>query len=310
LQPDLSVKIAGVTLKNPVIAASGTFGFGREYSKLFDLKELGGISLKGMTLEERNGNPPPRVAETPSGMLNCVGLQNPGIDYFLEYELPFLRKQDTTIICNIAGNTVSEYCEMAQRLSETDIDMIELNISCPNVKKGGAAFGTDCESAAHITREVRKYCKKPLIVKLSPAVADIAAIAQAVEAEGADAVSLINTLLGMRIDIKTRKPILSNNVGGLSGPAIFPVALRMVWQTARRVNIPVIGIGGISKWQDAIEMFLAGACAVQVGTATFTDPFAMIKIRDGIKNYFEENGIGSVSEICGKVQPYETGILY
>lgn len=308
-KPDLSVKIAGVTLNNPVIAASGTFGYGREYAKLFDLKEIGGISLKGMTLEERNGNPPPRVAETPGGMLNCVGLQNPGIDYFLENELPFLKKQGTTLICNIAGNTVNDYCAMAQRLSETEIDMIELNISCPNVKKGGAAFGTDCESAAGVTREVRKYCKKPLIVKLSPAAADITLIAQAVEAEGADAVSLINTLLGMRIDIKTHRPVLSNNVGGMSGPAVFPVALRMVWQTARKVKIPVIGMGGISKWQDAVEMFLAGACAVQVGTATFTDPFAMIKIRDGIEKFLEENGYSGVSDICGKVKPYETGIL-
>jgi dihydroorotate dehydrogenase (NAD+) catalytic subunit len=308
IKPDLSVTIAGVKLKNPVIAASGTFGYGREYSQLFDLKNLGGISLKGMTLEERAGNPPPRVAETPSGMLNCVGLQNPGIDYFLKEELPFLRKQGTVLICNIAGNTISEYCEMAQRLSQTDIDMIELNISCPNVKKGGAAFGTDCESAASVTREVRRNCTKPLIVKLSPAAADIAKIAQAVESEGADAVSLINTLLGMRIDINTRRPILSNNVGGLSGPAIFPVALRMVWQTANRVKIPVIGMGGISRWQDAVEMMLAGACAVQVGTATFGDPFAMIKIRDGIEKYLIENGCKSLSEICGKVEPYINGI--
>lgn len=306
-KPDLSVNIAGVKFKNPVIAASGSFGFGREYANLFDLSELGGISLKGMTLKERHGNPPPRVAETPSGMLNCVGLQNPGVDYFIENDLPFLKKQDTVLICNIAGNTVEDYCGMAERLSETEIDMIELNISCPNVKEGGVAFGTDCDSAAHITKEVRKYCKKPLIVKLSPNVTDIAAIAQAVEAGGADAVSLINTLLGMRIDIRTRRPILSNNVGGMSGPAVFPVALRMVWQVASRVKIPVIGLGGVSKWQDAVEMMLAGACAVQVGTATFTDPFAMIKIRGGIENYLAENGFARISDICGKVKPYEGG---
>lgn len=308
-KPNLSVNIAGVTLKNPVIAASGTFGFGREYAKLFNLSELGGISLKGMTLEERGGNPPPRVAETPSGMLNCVGLQNPGVDYFIEYELPFLKKQDTVIICNIAGNTIEDYCELAERLSEQDIDMIELNISCPNVKKGGAAFGVDCESAAAVTREVRRVCKKPLIVKLSPAAADITAIAAAVEAEGADAVSLINTLLGMRIDIRTRRPILSNNMGGLSGAAVFPIALRMVWQVARRVKIPVIGVGGVSRWQDAVEMMLAGACAVQVGTATFNDPFAMIKIRDGIEKYLIENKCESVLDICGKVIPYENGMF-
>lgn len=306
-RPDLSVNIAGVKFRNPVIAASGSFGFGREYAEFFDLSELGGISLKGMTLKERIGNPPPRAAETPSGMLNCVGLQNPGVDYFIENDLPFLKKQNTVLICNIAGNTVEDYCKMAERLSDTEIDMIELNISCPNVKEGGVAFGTDCQSAAHITKEVRKYCKKPLIVKLSPNVTDIAAIAQAVEANGADAVSLINTLLGMRIDIKTRRPILSNNVGGMSGPAVFPVALRMVWQVASRVKIPVIGLGGVSKWQDAIEMMLAGACAVQVGTATFGDPFAMIKIRDGIENYLAENGYAGISDICGKVRPYEGG---
>ncbi len=306
-KPDLSVSIAGVKLKNPIIAASGTFGYGREYAKLFDLSEIGGISLKGMTLEERQGNPSPRVAETPSGMLNCVGLQNPGIDYFIENELPFLKKQGTVLICNIAGNTIEDYCEMAERLSEVDIDMIELNISCPNVKEGGVAFGIDCQSAAGITREVRRRCKKPLIVKLSPNVTDIVLIAQAVEAEGADAVSLINTLLGMRIDINSRRPMLSNNVGGLSGAAVFPVALRMVWQVARKVKIPVIGMGGITCWQDAVEMLLAGACALQVGTATFGDPFAMIKIRDGIENYLIKNGCTNISDICGKVRPFEGG---
>lgn len=308
-KPNMSVKIAGVEFKNPVIAASGSFGFGFEYSKLFDLHKLGGISLKGMTLNENAGNPPPRVAETPSGMLNCVGLQNPGVDYFLKYDLPFLKEQGTTLICNIAGHTVEDYIAIAERLSDVDIDMIELNISCPNVKEGGATFGVSCDSAAMVAREVRKHCKKPLMVKLSPAAPDITEIAKAVEAEGADAVSLINTLLGMRIDINKKRPILSNNMGGLSGPAVLPIALRMVFQTARKVKIPVVGMGGISKWQDAVEMMLAGASAVQVGTATFTDPFAMIKIADGIENYLKANNYNDVNEIVGKVIPYENGIL-
>lgn len=305
IKPDLSVNIAGVTLKNPVIAASGTFGFGREYSKIFDLKELGAISLKGLTLKERAGNPPPRVAETPSGMINCVGLQNPGLDYFIENELPFLKKQGTILISNIAGNTVEEYCEMAERLSEEAIDMIELNISCPNVKTGGVAFGGDACSAANVVREVRRVCKKPLIVKLSPAAADISEVAVAAESEGADGVSLINSLLGMRIDINSKRPILSNNVGGLSGPAVLPIAIRMVWQTSRKVKIPILGIGGISRWQDAVEMMLAGASAIQVGCTTFTDPFAMIKIRDGIEQFLISHNYKNLSDICGKVIPYE-----
>lgn len=304
---DMTVKIGGVALKNPVIAASGTFGFGREYEQLFPLHELGGVALKGLTLEPRDGNPPSRIAETPSGMLNCVGLQNPGLKAFLKDELPHLMGQGTVLICNIAGNTVGEYCEMAEKLSETAVDMIELNISCPNVKQGGAAFGTSCETAGNITAKVRKYCKKPLIVKLSPNVSDIADIAAAVEDSGADAISLVNTLLGMRIDIKTRRPVLSNNVGGLSGPAVFPVALRMVWQAASRVDIPVIGLGGVSSWQDAVQMLLAGACAVQVGTATFSDPFAMIKIRDGIEKYCAENGISRICDLVHAVKPYDGG---
>ena len=306
-RPDLSVRIAGVTFKNPVIAASGTFGFGREYAKVFDLSQLGGISLKGMTLEERPGNPPPRVAETPAGMLNCIGLQNPGVDYFIEYELPFLQKQHTVLIANIAGNTVSDYCAVAEKLSDTAVDMLELNISCPNVKEGGVAFGTSCDSVSEITAQVKRHSKKPLIVKLSPNVTDIASIAQAAEAAGADALSLINTLLGMRIDIRTRRPVLSNNVGGLSGPAVFPVALRCVWQAASRVKIPVIGMGGVATWQDAVEMMLAGACAVQVGTATFTDPYAMLKIRDGLSDYLAREGIASVSELMGGVRPFADG---
>jgi dihydroorotate dehydrogenase (NAD+) catalytic subunit len=306
-KPNLSVNIAGVEFKNPVIAASGTFGYGREYAKVFDLGRLGGIALKGMTLEERQGNPPPRVAETPSGMLNCIGLQNPGVEYFIANELPFLKEQGTRLICNIAGNTVNDYCAVAERLSETGIDMIELNISCPNVKEGGVAFGTSCDSVAAITKAVRQHCKKPLMVKLSPNVTDIGEIAAAAESEGADALSLINTLLGMRIDISTRKPILSNNVGGLSGPAIFPVALRMVWNVASRVKIPVVGMGGVAKWQDAVEMLLAGAAAVQVGTATFTDPYAMVNIVDGLEEYLQSNGLAGCDALIGKIEPYSSG---
>lgn len=302
--PDLSVHIAGVAFKNPVIAASGTFGFGREYAQLFPLSGLGGISLKGMTLEERPGNPPPRTVETPAGMLNCVGLQNPGVRSFLKNDLPWLKEQGTVLICNIAGSTVEDYVRIAEILSDTAVDMLELNISCPNVKAGGAAFGTSCQSVSHITKAVRAACKKPLMVKLSPNVTDIADIAAAAEAEGADAVSLINTLLGMRIDIKTRRPMLSNNVGGLSGPAVFPVALRMVWQVARRVSIPVVGMGGVSTWQDVAEMLLAGAAAVQVGTATFRDPFAMLKIVDGLEHYLAENHLENIGQLTGAVRPY------
>ena len=301
---DLSVNIAGVRFKNPVITASGCFGFGREYECVYPLSRLGGISLKGMTFQEKLGNPPPRIAETPSGMLNSVGLQNPGVEHFLKYDMPYLATQDTVKIANIAGSCVEDYCALAERLSESEIDLFELNISCPNVKQGGAAFGTSCENAAHVVKEVRRYAKKPMIVKLSPNVTDIASIAQAVEAEGADAVSLINTLLGMRIDINTRRPILHNNVGGLSGPAIFPVAVRMVWQVANRVKIPVIGMGGIEKWQDAIEMMMAGATALQIGTVLFTDPYAPIKIPDGMNEWLDKNGIKSVSEITGTVKPW------
>ncbi len=301
---DLTVNIAGVAFKNPVIAASGTFGFGREYNEIFDIKKLGGISCKGMTLLEKTGNPPPRIAETPSGILNSIGLQNPGVEHFIKYDLPFLAKKDVVIIANTAGSTVEDYCKMAERLSETDIHMVELNISCPNVKEGGVAFGTSCESAAGITKEVRKYCKKPLIVKLSPNVTNIGEIAQAVEAEGADAVSLINTLTGMRIDIRSRRPILKNNIGGMSGPAVFPVAVRMVWEVSKRVKIPVIGMGGISKWQDAVEMMLVGAAAVQVGTAMFHDAYAPVKIIEGLEKYLVDNKLESFSELTGKVQAW------
>lgn len=301
---DLSVKVAGVKFNNPLIAASGTFGFGREYGELYPLSALGGISCKGITLKRRDGNPPPRIAETPSGILNAVGLQNPGVDVFIKEDLPWLKQQNTVVIANIAGNTVEEYCQMAEKLSETDVDMIELNISCPNVKCGGVQFGTSCESVGNITKQVRAYCKKPLVVKLSPNVTDIASIAQAAEAEGADAVSMINTLTGMRIDINSRRPIIRNNTGGLSGAAVFPVAVRMVWQVSNAVKIPIIGMGGISTWEDAVEMLIAGATALQIGTVLFSDPYAPIKINEGLNKFLDNNGIKSVSELSGTVVPW------
>ena len=301
---DLRVNFCGVELKNPITTASGTFGFGHEYGEFFDLSQLGGIGVKGLTPTERLGNPAPRIAETPQGILNCVGLQNPGIDRFIKEQIPFLRQYDTKIIANVSGNTVEEYEGMVEKISDADVDLIEMNISCPNVKQGGAAFGTSCESAEKVVKEVRRYAKKPMIVKLSPNVTDIASIAQAVEAQGADAVSLINTLLGMRIDINTRRPILKNNVGGLSGPAIFPVAVRMVWQVANRVKIPVIGMGGIEKWQDAIEMMMAGANAIQIGAAMFYNPKAPIEVIDGMQQWMQDNGVKDINEIVGTVQPW------
>ncbi len=301
---DLSVSVAGVRFENPLIAASGTFGFGREYGEFYPLGTLGGISCKGITLHRRDGNPPPRIAETPSGILNAVGLQNPGVDVFIREDLPWLKQQNTVVIANIAGNTVEEYCQMAEKLSDTDVDMIELNISCPNVKSGGVQFGTSCESVGNITSQVRAHCKKPLIVKLSPNVTDIASIAQAAEASGADAVSMINTLTGMRIDIRTRRPIIRNNTGGLSGAAVFPVAVRMVWQVANAVKIPIIGMGGITTWEDAVEMLMAGATALQIGTVLFSDPYAPVKINEGLNRFLDENGIKSVTELTGTVKPW------
>ncbi len=298
---DLTVTFAGVRFKTPVVVASGTFGFGREYAEFFDLSQLGGICVKGLTVKERLGNPPPRIAETPMGILNSVGLQNPGVDAFIKRELMFLRQYDTNIIANISGNTVEEYCEMAEKLSDARVDMIEVNISCPNVKAGGLAFGTSCESAAHVTREVRKHASVPVMVKLSPNVTDIASIACAVEDAGADAVSLINTLLGMKINIETMKPLLYNNTGGLSGPAVLPVAVRMVWQVASAVKIPVLGMGGISKGEDAVEMLLAGANLISVGTALFADPYAPVKVTQGIKDFLNRKNIASAAELTGRV---------
>ncbi len=300
----LNVDFCGVDFKNPIVPASGTYGYGREYECLYPLSKLGGISVKGTTLHRREGNPAPRVAETPSGMLNSVGLQNGGVDKFLSYELPNLVTKDTRIIANIAGSTIEECAELAAKLKGSAVDMIELNISCPNVKQGGAAFGTDCTIAGQVTRAVKDNSDKPVMVKLSPNVTSITDIAKSVEANGADAVSLINTLLGMRIDINTGRPILKNNVGGLSGPAVFPVAVRMVWQVANAVNIPVCGMGGVSTWEDAVEIMMAGANLVQVGAAIFADPYAPVKIIDGLQRFCEDRGINNISEIVGTVKPW------
>lgn len=296
---DLSVNIAGLKLKNPIIAASGTFGFGREFSGFFDLNLIGGISVKGLTLKPRKGNSPPRIAETPAGILNSVGLQNPGVEAFIRDEIPFLRRFDTCIIANIAGNTIDDYCRMAEILSEADIDAIELNVSCPNVKEGCLMFGSTAEGISNVTAAVRKVCKKPLIVKLSPNVTDITKMAKAAEDSGADCVSLINTILGMAIDINSRRPILGNIMGGLSGPAVKPVAVRMVYQVSKAVKIPVIGMGGISNAEDAVEFLLAGASAVMIGTAGFVNPYVWVETAEGIKQYMEKHGFEKVSDITG-----------
>ncbi len=301
---DLSVRIAGVEFPNPVIAASGTYGNGECYTDLYPISKLGGISCKGMTIEPKLGNPPPRIAETYSGVLNSVGLQNIGVHGFVEYYLPVLKEEGNVIIANVAGATIDDYIAAAEVLDASDVDMIELNISCPNVRAGGATWGVTCEGAAGVTKAVRSATSKPLIVKLTPNVTDIVSIAKAVEAEGADALSMINTLLGMRIDIRTKRPILRNNMGGLSGPAIFPVAVRMVYQCYKAVNIPIIGMGGISTWEDAVEMMLAGATAIQIGSAIFTDPYTPLNVIDGLAEYMEKNGIKSLSEITGQCQAW------
>ena len=300
---DMKVNIAGVEFKNPVITASGTFGFGKEFSQYIDISKLGGITLKGLTLAPREGNKPPRIAETPAGILNSVGLQNPGIEDFLRDELPAIKNFDTVLIANISGNTIEDYCSIAEKLSDSDIDMIEMNISCPNVKSGGIVFGTQPETVNKITCEVKKHCKKPLIVKLSPNVTDITEIARAAEAGGADALSLINTILGMKIDIHTKRPVLANNVGGLSGPAVKPVAVRMVWQVANAVKVPLIGMGGIMTGEDAVEFMLAGATAVAVGTGMFKDPEMSVKVVNGIEKYLKDKGINDVKELIGAVVP-------
>jgi dihydroorotate dehydrogenase (NAD+) catalytic subunit len=299
---DLTVKIADLTLRNPVLTASGTFGFGLEFSPYGDISQLGGVIVKGTTLKPRAGNPPQRVVETTGGMLNAIGLENPGVDHFLSHYLPQLRQRGVTTIVNISGNTVEEYCELSERLHQPGVAALELNISCPNVKAGGMAFGTSRQLAAEVVSAVRRHCRLPLIVKLSPNVTDITEIARAVEAAGADAVSLINTLLGMAVDLRTRRPMLGNITGGLSGPAIKPVALRMVWQAAQAVSVPVIGLGGIMTAEDALEFIICGASAVQIGTANFIDPSICWKVIQGIEDYLEEQGIPSVANLVGTLE--------
>ena len=296
----LNVNIGAMHLKNPIMTASGTFGYGLEYADFVPLNGLGGIIVKGTTLAAREGNDYPRMAETPSGMLNCVGLQNKGVDYFCANIYPQIKDFDTNMIVNVSGSSPDDYAECAARIDELDrIPAIELNISCPNVRQGGMAFGVTCVGAAQVVRAVRRRYRKTLIVKLSPNITDITEIARICEAEGADSVSLINTLMGMAIDIERRKPVLSIGTGGLSGPCVKPVALRMVWQTARAVKIPVVGLGGICNAKDAIEFLMAGAAAVQIGTANFLDPAVTIKIRDGINAWLDAHGCASVHEIIG-----------
>ncbi len=300
---NLKVEIGGLQLKNPVMTASGTFGYGIEFADFIDLSRLGGIIVKGTTLEAREGNPYPRMAETPSGMLNAVGLQNKGVDYFAEHIYPEIKDIDTHIIVNVSGACIDDYVATAERIASLPaIPAIELNISCPNVKQGGMAFGTSCAGAASVVKAVRKVYPKTLIVKLSPNVTNIAEIALAVEAEGADSVSLINTLMGMAIDAERRRALLSTVTGGLSGACVKPIALRMVWQVAHAVKIPVIGLGGISSAEDAIEFFLAGASAIQIGTANFIDPAITIKVIDGIDNYLNRHGFTSVTDIIGALE--------
>ncbi len=304
---DLSVNIGGLEFKNPVTTASGTFGYGVEFSDFFDISRLGGIFVKGTTIEHREGNDYPRMAETPSGMLNAVGLQNKGAEYFAEHIYPDIKDLDTHMMVNVSGSSLETYIACAEVIAGLEhIPAIELNISCPNVKQGGMAFGVTCAGAASVVKAVRKVYPKTLIVKLSPNVTDITEIARAVEAEGADAVSLINTMLGMAIDVEKRTPILSTITGGLSGPCVKPVALRMVWQTAKAVQIPVIGLGGIANWKDAVEFILAGATAIQVGTYNFINPCASVKIIEGIEDYLNRHNISSVKDLIGALNTSDT----
>lgn len=297
-----SVNLAGIKMKNPVTVASGTFGYGREFEEFIDLNKLGGICTKGTSLKPRPGNKPPRVYETTAGMLNSIGLQNPGVEYFMNNDLPYLKKFDTAIIVNACGSSIDEYVELAKVLNTLDIDGVELNLSCPNVKAGCMAFGTTYEGVKEVTSQVRKVLDKPLIVKLTPNVTDITLPAKGAQDAGADGVSLINTLLGMSIDTHTRRPHLANNMGGLSGPAVKPVAVRMVYQVAQAVNIPILGLGGIVTANDAIEFMLAGASAVSVGTGNFVAPDVSIKVVDGIEDYMKKYGIDDINNIVGTVQ--------
>jgi len=300
----LNIDLAGLKLNNPVMAASGCFGFGQEFNAFYPVKEVGAIMVKGLTLKPSSGNPTPRIAETPAGMLNSIGLQNPGVDGFLKEELPWLIKNQATVIANINGHSLEEFEEIARRLKGVPgIHAIEINISCPNVSHGGLYFGTDPKMAAAVTERVRRHTAIPLIVKLSPNVTDITAIARAVAEAGADILSLINTLLGMAIDIKTRKPVLARQVGGLSGPAVKPVALRMVWQVAQAVSLPIIGMGGICNYEDALEFFMAGASAVAVGCGNFIDPYCIPKIVNGLDEWLIKEGYDHISEIIGLALP-------
>ena len=302
MTPDLSVKIAGVELKNPVMTCSGTFGSGEEYSEFVDLNGLGAVVTKGIASEPWNGNPTPRVCEVTGGMLNAIGLQGPGIDVFVNRDIPFLRQYDTKIIVNICGHTIEDYIDVTERLADQPVDMLEINISCPNVHEGGKAFGQDPAMVQKVTEAVKRVAKQPVIMKLTPNVTDITEIARAAEAGGADALSLINTLTGMKIDIHRRSFVLANKTGGMSGPAIKPVAVRMVYQTARAVKVPVIGMGGIACADDAIEFLLAGASAVAVGTANFIDPYVTAEIVDGIRDYMLRYGVERVTDLVGAVR--------
>lgn len=295
------VNLAGVLLKNPIMTASGTFGSGQEYSEFVDLNKLGAVVTKGVANVPWPGNPTPRVAEVYGGMLNAIGLQNPGIDVFVQRDIPFLTHYDTRIIVNVCGKTASDYIEVVERLAEQPVDMLEINISCPNVKEGGIAFGQNAASVEEITKEVKKYARQPVIMKLSPNVTDITEMAKAAEAGGADVISLINTLTGMKIDVNRRKFALANRTGGMSGPAVHPIAVRMVYQAAQTVNIPIIGMGGVQSTEDALELILAGATAVSVGTANFTNPTATIDIINGIQDYMENNGVEDINELIGAV---------
>lgn len=295
------VNLAGVLLKNPIMTASGTFGSGQEYSEFVDLNKLGAVVTKGVANVPWSGNPTPRVAEVYGGMLNAIGLQNPGIDVFVQRDIPFLTHYDTRIIVNVCGKTASDYIEVVERLAEQPVDMLEINISCPNVKEGGIAFGQNAASVEEITKEVKKYARQPVIMKLSPNVTDITEMAKAAEAGGADVISLINTLTGMKIDVNRRKFALANRTGGMSGPAVHPIAVRMVYQAAQAVNIPIIGMGGVQSTEDALELILAGATAVSVGTANFTNPTATIDIINGIQDYMENNGVEDINELIGAV---------
>lgn len=302
-KPDLSVTLAGVRFSNPVLVASGTFGYGEEYGDLINLSQLGGIVCKSVTLLPREGNPPPRTVETPSGMLNAIGLTNIGVDRFIQEKLPFLQKQKTRVIVNVAGRTIEEYVEVVKKLNPCrGIDMLEINISCPNVKEGGLAFGARCESAQACVKQVKQISEFPIMVKLSPNVTDIVEIARSVEEAGADAISLINTLVGMAIDVENRRPVLGNITGGLSGPAIKPVALAMVWKVANAVKVPVVGLGGIMNTQDALEFFLAGASMIQIGTANFVDPQTSVNIVKGLNGYLIEKRIARITDLVGKLE--------